>query len=443
MSQTQTSNEGLSNSNWRGSRIIRRVPEVLLREEGNRHDYIPKMVSIGPYHEGNPELLSAEVFKIIALERFREVHERENLLCYVFIKSKIPEIRNSYERGSTDRYSDGELTLMMLLDALFITVCMLEYIALEQGNIITAEYPSLRLENIARMRDHFGPLSISIAVRDMCLVDNQIPIWLVVLLLSTIVPAPGDAAKILHGYVSLVLFGELYSAKISFPEWTDESMLHLFDLFYGVLAVFVHEPVEETRSGHVNWCFGVQERTNADLESGDCCQGKCRLFNKAKGDLKILGHSFHSLTELKAKGIHLKPSPTQSLLDVKFKSNFMYSELQLPTLSTCLDTKTLFLNMMRYELDPQTLSPGVVISYINLMKLLIVKPEDVKELREKNILLGFQGSDEEIVKMYQDFDTQGVDNPGIYKDVKNRIQAHYNSKIKTWKAKLIHTYFHC
>ncbi|PIN17305.1 hypothetical protein CDL12_10041 [Handroanthus impetiginosus] len=392
-------------------------------EERNRHDYIPKMVSIGPYHEGNPELLYAEFFKIKALERFREAHEPETLLCHLVIKSKIPEIRDIYQRGSTDRYSDDRLALNMLLDALFIAIFMLEYIAAERGNM--AEYPSL--VNIARMRDYFGPLSISLVVRDMCLVDNQIPIWIVVLLLSTIVPDRGDEAKILRGYVSLVLFGELYSAKISVPEWADESILHLFDLFYGVLAVFVHEPVEETRSGHVN-SFGVSRFPS-------CL--------KAKGDLKILGHSFRSLTELKAKGIHLKLSPTQSLLDVKFKSNFMYAELQLPTLSTCLDTKTLFLNMMCYELDPQTLSRGVMISYINLMKLLIMKPKDVKELREKNILLGFRGSDEEIVKMYQDFDTHGADNPGIYKDVKNRIQAHYNSKIKTWKVKLIHTYFHC
>ncbi|PIN10918.1 hypothetical protein CDL12_16488 [Handroanthus impetiginosus] len=441
MSQTQTSNEGPSNLNARGSRKIRRVPEVLLREERNRHDYIPKMVSIGPYHEGNPELLYAEFFKIKALERFREVHEPETLLCHLVIKSKIPEIRDIYQRGSTDRYSDDRLALNMLLDALFIAIFMLEYIAAERGNM--AEYPSL--ENIARMRDYFGPLSISIVVRDMCLVDNQIPIWILVLLLSTIVPDRGDQAKILCGYVSLVLFGELYSAKISVPEWADESILHLFDLFYGVLAVFVHEPMEETRSGHVNCCFGVQARTNVDPESDECCQGISRFPSclKAKEDLKILGHSFRSLTELKAKGIHLKLSPTQSLLDVKFKSNFKYAELQLPTLSTCLDTKTLFLNMMCYELDPQTLSPGVMISYINLMKLLIMKPKDVKELREKNILLGFRGSDEEIVKMYQDFDTHGVDNPGIYKDVKNRIQAHYNSKTKTWKAKLIHTFFHC
>ncbi|PIN14763.1 hypothetical protein CDL12_12605 [Handroanthus impetiginosus] len=444
MAETQALNDGPGNSEWRSDRKIRRVPGALLREKRNHNEYIPKVVSIGPYHHGNPELSFGESFKSLALEVVALKVEGKQVDTYLkVIKKEITEIRNCYEEGSTDGYDDDELARMMLLDACFIAAHMM---AMDSDN------DSKRIFDLLLYRH--SSLSISIALRDICLVENQIPFWIVELLLSKFY-TPENQEKVLNRYLTILLFVKFYSAKRTSPREYGKP-LHLLEHLYMALANDIHEP-KETRWSHVNCCFSVKERTNVDLESGECCQGisrftsclkklrvlvcKCRLFKKAKGDLKILGHSFRSLTELKAKGIHLKPSRTRSLLDVKFKYNFMYAELQLPTLCTSLDTKTLFLNMMCYELDPETLSSGVVISYINLMKLLIVKPEDVKELREKNILLGFRGSDEEIVKMYQDFDTHEADNPSIYKDVKDRIQAHYNSKTKTWKAELIHTYF--
>ncbi|PIN16410.1 hypothetical protein CDL12_10937 [Handroanthus impetiginosus] len=459
MAQTQALNEGPSNSGWRSGRKIGRVRGVLLREERNHHDYIPKEVSIGPYHHGNPELGFAESIKSSALEVVLDVAGQKDI-CLQVIKKEITEIRNCYEEGSTDRYDDDELARMMLLDASFIMVHMVAMAGpcfkLDNGEYLTP-WP----EFVNLIINLLSPLSMSIALRDMCLVENQIPFWIVRHLLSTY--APGNEQKLLDRYLTVFLFGKFYSAKRTPPADEYGEALHLLEHFYRALAVDYHEP-KETYSSHVNCCFSVKERTNADLESGECHQGvsrslsclkkfragvrKCRPFKKAKGDLTISGHSFRSLTELKAKGIHLKPSLTQSLCDVRFKSNFMYAELQLPTLSMRLDTKTLFLNIICYELDPQnitlmyipTSSFGVMTSYINLMKSLIVKPEDVKELREKKILLGLQGSDEEIIKMYQDLNTHEADNPAIYEDVKDGIQEHCNSKAKTWMTELIHTY---
>ncbi|PIN16934.1 hypothetical protein CDL12_10404 [Handroanthus impetiginosus] len=282
-------------------------------------------------------------------------------MCLQEIKKEITEIRNCYEESSTVCYDDDELARMMLLDACFITV-----------HIATVTWP-FKFDNdperiVDLLFNHFCQLSTSIALRDMCLVDNQIPFWIVKFLLS-IYYMPENQEKVVDCYLTIFLFGEFYSAKRT-PRYE-----------YGserVLALDIHEP-RKTRSSHVNCCFSVKERTNADLES-----------------------------ELKANGIHLKSSPTQSLEDVNFKSNFMYAELQLPSLSLCPDNKTLFLNMICYELDPETMS---------------------------------EGSDEEIVKMYQDLNTQGADNPLVYRNVKDMIQAQCNSKTKTWMAELIHTYF--
>jgi len=86
--------------------------------------------------------------------------------------------------------------------------------------------------------------------------------------------------------------------------------------------------------------------------------------------------------------------------------------------------------MIAYELCPNGPIDRVVVSYINFMKLLVISPNDVKELREEKIIFNTLGSDEEVVQVYKGLKTYGADDP-----------LHYNSKGKTWIAELIVTYF--
>lgn len=63
---------------------------------------------------------------------------------------------------------------------------------------------------------------------------------------------------------------------------------------------------------------------------------------------KKLVHSFRSVTELKAKGIHFKPNSTQSLMDVSFESGFFYGSLQLPEWGVSKKTRVAFMNLIAY-----------------------------------------------------------------------------------------------
>ncbi|KAL0377203.1 UNVERIFIED_CONTAM: hypothetical protein Scaly_0837900 [Sesamum calycinum] len=158
-----------------------------------------------------------------------------------------------------------------------------------------------------------------------------------------------------------------------------------------------------------------------------------------KRDLKKYVYSFRSATNLKAKGIYFKPSSSQSLKDAKFNSYLVYAQLELPTWGVSIYTKVFFLNMLAYEMSPNNINNGVVTSYINLMKSLIECTEDVKELREQKILYNMLGSDEQVRDVYKEIKTYG--NPPVFHDLQKKIQAHYNSKMKTWIAELIHTHF--
>ncbi|KAK4406304.1 hypothetical protein Sango_0636900 [Sesamum angolense] len=128
-----------------------------------------------------------------------------------------------------------------------------------------------------------------------------------------------------------------------------------------------------------------------------------------KRDLKKYVYSFRSATNLKAKGIYFKPSSSQSLKDARFNSYLVYAQLELPTWGVSIYTKSL-----------------------------IECTEDVKELREQKILYNML-ADEQVRDVYKEIKTYG--NPPVFRDLQKKIQAHYNSKMKTWIAELIHTHF--
>ncbi|KAK4432067.1 hypothetical protein Salat_0968800 [Sesamum alatum] len=100
-----------------------------------------------------------------------------------------------------------------------------------------------------------------------------------------------------------------------------------------------------------------------------------------------------------------------------------------------------FSNVIAFEMSTETDYECYVIAYVNFMKSLIETTGDVKELREKGIMVSHLRSDDQMVRMFKQIDTYGVDHWGLFQDVTTRIDDHCNSKAKTWMADLIHTYF--
>ncbi|KAL0456080.1 UNVERIFIED_CONTAM: hypothetical protein Slati_0947200 [Sesamum latifolium] len=112
-------------------RIIQKVPSLLLTEEKNRQEYIPKVVSIGPYHHGKPELRLGEAFKADAVDMIvlGDVERREYYRAQVL--ERIGEIRSCYVAHSTDEYSDDALAEMVLRDCCFIIIQIMSYASLD------------------------------------------------------------------------------------------------------------------------------------------------------------------------------------------------------------------------------------------------------------------------------------------------------------------------
>ncbi|WMV55289.1 hypothetical protein MTR67_048674 [Solanum verrucosum] len=127
-----------------------------------------------------------EIVNIIA----RLIRSCKENLC----QEVVENARSCYVDGSTDKYNDHEFALMMLLDACFI----INHIELST----TDTYNKLRTT-----RHHLGMLALSTTIRDMFLLENQIPFWILKLLISLRYDKD-EGDELLEMLLNFTLFGE-------------------------------------------------------------------------------------------------------------------------------------------------------------------------------------------------------------------------------------------
>nr|XP_027071854.1 uncharacterized protein LOC113696673 [Coffea arabica] len=315
------------------------------------------------------------------------------LFFYFKVLQLVNDARNCYFEDSTKKYDDETFAQMMLLDACFII------------NDIISRCKSGA--NFYITRYCLGDLASAIVLRDMFLLENQIPFWLLKFLMC-LRCGKQEGEEMLNEFLNGTMFGNYKGSGIASRD--KDLPHHLLDAFWLVLV------------------------------SESCKDKPTSPKSRASNDSKYV-HCFRSATELKAKGIHFRRSSADSLKGIKFKSGYFYATLEVPIWFVSIYTNVFFLNMIAYEMCPSTSTDRAVTAYIEFMKSLIDSPKDVKELREKKILLTTLGSDEEVLKVYKDINTYGVRNVTIFHGVKEKIQAHYNNKAKTWLAELFYTYF--
>ncbi|KAJ0715353.1 hypothetical protein HanPI659440_Chr13g0500131 [Helianthus annuus] len=106
---------------------IPRVQEMARKkDEYYQKYYVPKVVSIGPYHHGKPKLESVQNLKPDFTMKL--LGGNTQTLMSLYGKLGEPEmvyhLRSFYEENSTTMFSDMDFTNMMLLDACFILYCI-------------------------------------------------------------------------------------------------------------------------------------------------------------------------------------------------------------------------------------------------------------------------------------------------------------------------------
>ncbi|PIN03682.1 hypothetical protein CDL12_23793 [Handroanthus impetiginosus] len=392
-------------------RKIHKVPPLIRREDRSSGAYDPKVASLGPYHHGKPELQPCEEAKRLALQIFLKGHNHGQEFFQEKVFEVISEARDYYIEGSTDEYTNEEFAEMMLLDSCFL-------ISLIYPSTVNLLEPQRHLDYVPLLL-LLGSLAYSsILGHDVFLMENQIPFKILMLLITLRYENGRDSMSKFLQMTAWDKFDEQLHEDIK-QRLEDSSPVHLLEALRTILVW------EKPQASPLQ----IAERT-------------ARNYTDEKGNVDFLKHekTFRSAKDLKAKGIFFRPSSSKSFKAINFNSFAFYGKLELPPTYVSGFSKAVFANLIAYEICPNHSFDWSVICYVNFMKKLIDSPADVKELREKRILLT-PLTDEDVVRLYKDlntFEMVTADND-IYE--KQKIQQHYDSKTKTWMAQLFYIYF--
>ncbi|CAL4992839.1 unnamed protein product [Urochloa decumbens] len=269
---------------------IYRVPEWI-QGLTNRKAYRPRMVSIGPFHHGEPDLMPMEDHKRQAVLHLVKRSGKPLVKFIASIEEVVDELLDAYD-NLDDKWrgeSRARFVQMMVMDGCFLLEFMERYLDYVPNNPIFS---------------YHGQLTIRSDIQsDMVVMENQLPL----LVLQRLVAVRDDAAPSAAQINNMVLGYLDCSYEVND---FDSLGLHPLDMLHKSLCgpPLFHVPRE--------------------------CEG-----------------TMPPATELSEAGIHFEVSKTQFIHDINFENGV----LSMPPFQAHDDTEKNLLNLLAFEkLHPGT-----------------------------------------------------------------------------------------
>ncbi|XP_058198605.1 UPF0481 protein At3g47200-like [Rhododendron vialii] len=375
---------------------IFRVPQTLV--DINNKAYHPQILSIGPYHHGEPHLNMIEEHKWKYLGELldRTPPHVNGLNLYEYIDLIAPletRIRHCYSEFID--LSSFDLIKMMVLDGLFIN----ELISKNKG--VAHSDPDDPIFRRAWI--------LAFLKRDLLRLENQIPFFVLQTLFdNTRVTRSGDddqtLAKLILGFFDNMV---LERPDEVLERFVNHEGKHLLDFFR---LSFIPPPSQPVIAS--NGFREVLERFANHKGKNDIPNSK----RKGKNDHPSL-QLIPSLKKLKAAGIKFKAKKgdTFSFLEIRFR----YGVLEIPHI--CIDDSItcFFLNSVAFEQGYNNYCSMDMTAYTSFMGCLIKNPSDAGFLGDQEIIENYSGTDEELANFFND----------LRKDVVFDIDDNYLSKV--------------
>lgn len=220
--------------------------------------YTPQFIALGPYHHWRPELYEMERYKLAAARR-----AQKRLCAGLKLEGLVQQFARLERRirAYYHRYLDfsGEtLAWMMVVDGAFLLE-FLQIYAAAAGEGESGDGRALRRvsSRMAHLVDFTGRKSAhNLILRDMLMLENQVPLFLLRKILEPQCASGGDEAGDLLARMVTGLMKELCPLKMmeSFPAVDAGKHAHLLEVLYYVLVPpkpataaddHDHEPTEE------------------------------------------------------------------------------------------------------------------------------------------------------------------------------------------------------
>ncbi|XP_042422886.1 UPF0481 protein At3g47200-like [Zingiber officinale] len=382
---------------------IFRVSEILRAAQPEAYE--PMLVSLGPYHHHKPHLQARNQLKWLLLNKLLEKSPKKGLRDYlILIKEKEIQVRNTYSVQPINMCEETFIE-MMLLDCVF--VIMILWFWKEDQNGLKA------IENPVFMS---GQRSWIVVARDMLLLENQLPFFLLETLFDSAFPNK-------HGRLKqwmVQFFSGFVNDKIQEAPKGTNTIHHILHLFY--LCI-----VSLNKSSIV---VAPQSTVFERLQNDD----NHHWLTPRLGWIP-------SATRLAETGIKMKrKQKATSFLDITFNKGV----LEIPPLEIDDDTNILFRNLIAFEQCQKDASGnGNISAYASFMSCIIDTAADVELLQEKAIIINGFGNKKKVANLFSKLckevviDHENCYISGIFKGV----NEHNIHKWNTWCADLNPKYF--
>ncbi|KAJ4718662.1 hypothetical protein OWV82_010313 [Melia azedarach] len=381
---------------------IFRVPKVLLRKNVNA--YAPALISIGPYHHGKEGLEAMEALKLGYLYGLLNQLGRtaqKDITLEDLVSGVMQHASHAYS------YYEQPLTIekdkfieMMVIDGCFILELLLKFVGIVEPDTTDPIFnkPCI-LDNIRR---------------DLILLENQIPWYLLQVLYIQSVPQDQDKLftnRDLLNY-SLSFLQHTLPVKFNLPEFTQQTFKvepkHLLDLLY---CTIVYSTLVD----------GSTLIISKDTDDTD------------ENQMSNAWEPVPCVKDLSQAGIKFQKGSESNILSLEF-SNGVF---KIPPMIIYKHTGCLFFNLIALEQSRYDYEDKIG-SYVLFLNSLIKTSGDVHMLRENGIIDNWLGSDEEGVSNFfknlgQDVYVNNFFHAGLCQNVKKYANTQRQKGASTFR----------
>ncbi|KAF8014168.1 hypothetical protein BT93_H0110 [Corymbia citriodora subsp. variegata] len=402
--------------------------------------YTPQLVGLGPYHHLQPQLLEMERVKLAVVKK---LHKECNGLSFIQLAEKLTHL-HLYVRACYHKFlhiDDEVLSWIMTVDAHFLFHLLYQHAI---GKKTLAPSPLL-----GDPADHAcNKLTEDAILRDVMMLENQIPIFFMVKMLTVACTPPGVAEqkKIEDNFPHMLVgFCKSLSPIKETRQYPVEKALkraHLLDLLYSMVVVRKDEfkidipthiiPIEEDKTESLddaaptsndNGRTAPQHLMSDAEEVLNFLQSPDLPFTKqirphammVQSIIKILSqqigdsaHDSFGYEEAPPEEKGLIPAASSlAKAGVKFHKTSYIEEtsfdkktctFRLPVIKLGVNSEVVIRNLVAYEAMAIS-GPLLFTRFMELMDGLLDTPHDVKLLKKHGIIEGHL-KDDEVARLF-------------------------------------------
>uniref|UniRef100_A0A0E0H2W6 Uncharacterized protein n=1 Tax=Oryza nivara TaxID=4536 RepID=A0A0E0H2W6_ORYNI len=409
---------------------VYRVPKSL--RDGDERAYMPQVVSIGPLHRGRRRLREMERHKWRALHHVLK-RTGHDVTAYLDALRPMEERARACYDGRVAGMQGNELVECLVLDGTFVLELFRG--AQDGGKGFGDDLGYSRHDPIFAMRGAMHAIR-----NDMILLENQIPLFVLDLLLGLQLGNPEQTGAVAG--LAVRFFDPLMPTDEPLLR-KDRSKLESSIGASPAAAAFEFDPL----SGPMLHCLDVFRRSLLRAGMQPTPPPPARLWLKKWSGLRRVADKrrqqfVHCVSELREAGIRCRRRNTDRFWDIRFHDGV----LQIPRILIHDGTKSLFLNLIAFEqchMDIATPGGNNITSYAIFMDNLINSADDVKYLHDRGIIEHWLGSDAEVADLFNRLCQEVVFdiNDSYLSGLSDQVNRYYDHKWSTWIASLKHNYF--